>query len=1045
MSDEAARRRIREDLDTNLLVEAGAGSGKTTCLVERMVNLIRRGEPVERIAAVTFTRKAANELRERFQLGLEAARREADGTEDADRLDLALRDLDASFLGTIHAFCGRLLRERALEAGLDPTFEEVDQEGLALLRDDFFGRWLERGRLSADPTLHQLEALRIEPRELAAAFGRVVDNPDVIFPLEGVPRPDHVACRRSLLRLLSEADRLMPAAEPDDGWDELMKLIRRLRYRARLDDWADLGAFCSAIETLRPNHCKVVQKRWAEDKAAKAAAKDLADGFLEFVEGEADQLLTRWREHRYAPVMEFLQRAASAFERERRRTGRLGFQDLLMLAASLLRSRPAARTALGERFRRLLVDEFQDTDPIQAEVCLLLSSEPGEGDDWRTVRPRAGALFVVGDPKQSIYRFRRADLETYGFVRERMGLVGAVLRLTRNFRSTGPIERFVNGYTGEVFPEEATRYQAPFAPMQTVMEAGSGDGGFHYSVTWARAKAEVLADDAGRVSSWISAEIGSGRRTAGDFLVLVQEKRSITPFAAALAERNVPVSTTGARLPQERELTELRLLLETLADPGNPLLVGATLEGLFFGLSPADLYAASSEGIALSALQPPDGTGPVADALTRLVRWRAWATRDSADLLLERLLDETGLLPYAASQPLGDGRAGTLLRLVETVRDAAQHGASALSDGVAAIDRALELDASATLRPGRGDAVRVMNLHQAKGLEAPVVILAAPLDRTEHEPEIHVSRSTDGAEGGIAVHDTAGGLLAHPPDWRMMQAEEALFLAAELDRLRYVAATRPQHQLLVARLEKDGVPKDDSIWSAYAAQLESHSASLALPLSPAPGRPTLRRSVEAIQQEVAAGRVRLSAAAVAGFEQRSVTRSTRSEAFEREGYDLPRAAEPGGRSWGTAVHRGIEASGRGRSGASLRRFLAAVLREEFPDDDTERTAQRVTALELLLEQVAQLPEWRDRVGLELGIMRVEDDGGTERITEGVIDLLARSDGQCQVVDWKTDRGNDATWATRLPKYEAQVAAYTGMLRTLGQPMRDGRIQRLREP
>ena len=116
------------------------------------------------------------------------------------------------------------------------------------------------------------------------------------------------------------------------------------------------------------------------------------------------------------------------------------------------------------------------------------------------------------------------------------------------------------------------------------------------------------------------------------------------------------VSTTGARLPQERELTELRLLLETLADPGNPLLVAATLEGLFFGLTPAELYAAQSDGMLLNPMRPPEGTGAVAEALTRLARWRAWGTRDPADLLLERLLDETGLLPYAASQPLGDGR-----------------------------------------------------------------------------------------------------------------------------------------------------------------------------------------------------------------------------------------------------------------------------------------------------------------------------------------------------------------------------------------------------
>ncbi|NUR19679.1 MAG: UvrD-helicase domain-containing protein, partial [Gemmatimonadaceae bacterium] len=123
-ADEAARSRILTDLDTNLLVEAGAGSGKTTSLVGRMVALVERGTPVERIAAVTFTRKAANELRERFQLALESrVRGDAPNAESAERCEAALRQLDAAFLGTIHSFCGRLLRERPLEVGLDPSFE----------------------------------------------------------------------------------------------------------------------------------------------------------------------------------------------------------------------------------------------------------------------------------------------------------------------------------------------------------------------------------------------------------------------------------------------------------------------------------------------------------------------------------------------------------------------------------------------------------------------------------------------------------------------------------------------------------------------------------------------------------------------------------------------------------------------------------------------------------------------------------------------------------------------------------------------------------
>ena len=145
--DQPARDRIRTDLATNLLVEAGAGSGKTTSLVERMLEHVRTGTPVERLTAVTFTRKAANELRERFQLRLERAVREAADDETARaRCEQALRELDRAFLGTIHAFCARLLRERPLEVELDPDFQEVSEEEWEQLKRSFWRRWVERAR-----------------------------------------------------------------------------------------------------------------------------------------------------------------------------------------------------------------------------------------------------------------------------------------------------------------------------------------------------------------------------------------------------------------------------------------------------------------------------------------------------------------------------------------------------------------------------------------------------------------------------------------------------------------------------------------------------------------------------------------------------------------------------------------------------------------------------------------------------------------------------------------------------------------------------------
>ncbi|NUQ22055.1 MAG: UvrD-helicase domain-containing protein, partial [Gemmatimonadaceae bacterium] len=729
-ADAAARARILTDLDVNLLVEAGAGSGKTTSLVGRMIALVERGTPVERIAAVTFTRKAANELRERLQLGLEERVRKGDaGADSTRRCEAALRDLDVGFLGTIHSFCGRLLRERPLEAGLDPSFEEVTDEDWDELRDSYWIRWLERCRREGDAALRDLSATGIDPRSLREGFLKVVTYPDVTFPLAKSPAPAVADCRHELEKLLARAENMLPREEPPDGWDALMKLVRRLTVQRRIHDWSDVAAFCSAVERVKASACAVTQKRWGSDRETKAVAKELAAAFVEFVDGPAAEVLRCWREHRYPTVMRFLQRAASEFEKERREAARLGFNDLLLLAAKLLRENRAAREELGARWAHLLVDEFQDTDPVQAEVCLLLASPPSEGDDWRTVTPRAGAIFVVGDPKQSIYRFRRADIQVYELVKRRFETFGDVLPLTHNFRSTEPIEALVNAHFAAVFPEKGSTAQAPFSAMRTDRPGEKADGVFFYTVCPdGRKKERLFRDDAAMLASWIAARITRGERSAGDFLILTDIRKPIVHYARALSERNIAVSTTGAPLPQERELTELLVVLRAMADPENAVLVAAALEGLFFGLSPADLYDGRKVGLHWAIThRPTESESPCGRALLQLHEWWKVSQRQPADVLLERILDDTGLLFHAASQTLGDARAGALLHLVEALRRVSVTGASGVSDATERLELLLGKEAAdAPLRPGRSDAVRVMNLHKAKGLEATVVILAAP-------------------------------------------------------------------------------------------------------------------------------------------------------------------------------------------------------------------------------------------------------------------------------------------------------------------------------
>jgi ATP-dependent helicase/nuclease subunit A len=1046
-ADQEARDRILTDLDTNLLVEAGAGSGKTTSLVGRMLALVARGTPVDRIAAVTFTRKAANELRERFQLGLEERiRNGASDDEATKRYDAALRDLDSAFLGTIHAFCARLLRERPLEAGIDPNFQEVTEEDWTELQLDFWNRWLERLKGDGDPSLAALGSIGVDARTLHQGFCKVVLYPDVDFPLGDSVAPDVSNCRRALEKLLARAEAMLPKSEPADGWDPLMKLVRRLSVQRRIHDWSDVASFCAAIESLKASACQPTQKRWGADKESKAAAKALGEDFASFMEDIAADVLRCWREHRYPIVMRFLGRAAEEFQRERLATAQLGFSDLLMLAATLLRENPDARDQLGARYAHLLVDEFQDTDPVQAEVCMLLASPSSEGNDWRTVRPRAGGVFVVGDPKQSIYRFRRADIQVYELVKRRFDELGDVLALTQNFRSTEPIEQLVNGHFGNVFPAEGTPMQAPFSAMKTDRPGLPPDGVFQYTVCPdARRKDAIFARDAEMLGSWIAARIAKGERVAGDFLILTDTRKPIAYYARALAERNVPVSTTGAALPQEVELTELLVVLRTIADPENGVLVAAALEGLFFGLTPADLYAARVAGLHFSIThRPAEDASAVGRALLQLHEWWRISQRQAADVLLERILDDTGLLFLAASEPLGDARAGALLHLVEALRAASTLGASGVSAAMERLEILLAREApDAPLRPGRTDAVRVMNLHKAKGLEATVVVLAAPDERKVFAPDVYVRRDEKGTHGALVI-SFGEIVIAQPPGWSAMEADEALFDSAEDDRLLYVATTRPKCELVVARCEHytkvRGTEYKGWAYGPLKTMLDAVASELEMKVTEAPGRARVRHSAEEMRTAVSVAASRVAAASVASMRVETVTESAKEQRDVAREYDLP-VKRGLGPAWGRAVHRALEAAGQGRDGEALEFLVRAIAADEGLDEE------RATALGRIVAQVRASDAWKQLLGgkavFELPVMQVRREGDVELVTEGVMDAAVLGDDGWLVLDWKTDDVADAEWEKRRIGYERQVGRYAEMLTALGGRTSAGEIIRVR--
>lgn len=1048
LPDQLARQRIATDLDVNLLVEAGAGAGKTTQMIERMLALVATERAqVEQIAAVTFTRKAAAELRERFQNELERAIEAARASNDsllAQRLDYALKRIDTGFIGTIHAFCARMLREHPIEAGLDPDFNEVVEVEEMIMRRHAWSRACERMAHEGAQELRDLVTVGLKPAQLTTLYDSMCDYVDVEFPAPRQPRPDPTAVRERLELLIDQAEALLPQKRPQGGYDDLQRRLRSLVFKRQVLSWNDETNFFDALEkAIGIANARITGIKWRD---SVDDAKELHRRFKDFADsnGSPATLLAQWFAYRYPYAITFARKAASYYAEDRFRTGKLNFSDLLIFTARLLRENASARKSLGARYRNVLVDEFQDTDPIQAEILFLLAAQDANERDWRKVALRPGSLFVVGDPKQSIYRFRRADIGIYNLVKTRFADgEGELLQLTANFRSTKPIETFVNRVFSELLPENATDQQAAFTPMIVQKSAKPWHGAWCHGFEVATRKHDIISQaDADRVATHIAKRIRKGKRQPGDFLLLTNRKATLQVYARALEARDVPVEVSGSAVGLEEELHELVILLEALSDPSDPTLTVAVLLGLFFGLDYEQLLAhkvaCGTLKDAFSFLrEKPLPASPVMDALHQLRAWWELSRREPADVAIPRIIEDIGLLPHAAGGDLGATRAGALLFALDAVRAAGIAGDTSLRAAIEAIRVATEAaEAEAPLEPGRANAVRVMNVHKAKGLEAPVVFLAFPTGEWQGTPTIHVERPASGAAVGyVRVEERAEAFsmrtLAQPLDWSARAAAEAEFERAEDVRLLYVAATRAAEELIVSRCIQT---EDKSPWRALYPHFEEEQRG-ELEFRKPPARQKLDVDADDIMRRADAVANLRSEAGRATFVTNSVKELARKSMLRGELLDasMPMLARadiaPRGTEWGSIVHSALEVAARGADARKLEIACRGLLLDFERPLDTKGEPAELPELLALVEGISRSEVWKRAMRSGTALVEVpfsmsEVDEGATTIVDGVIDLAFREKDGWVIVDYKTDAIADpAVWNQRTELYRRQVNLY----------------------
>ncbi|HKD18164.1 MAG TPA: UvrD-helicase domain-containing protein [Thermoanaerobaculia bacterium] len=1035
-ADDASRRVIAEELGTTMLVEAAAGTGKTTCLVGRMVALVATGAArVENLSAVTFTIRAAAQLSQRFQNELE--RRRAD-EKDAGRrrnLDEALSALESCFVGTIHAFCARLLRERPVEAGVDPAFREMDEPEDNVAREEAWERYVQSLFVANNPVIPRLSALGVRMNDLREAYDEVCENSDV-EPAFGpeTPEPDFAEARRRVAAFLEQAAPAMPAEAAPDGWTGFENAVRRARRLSVLLDTNRGAEFVQVLQVLRGS-----KAREKAPRALKTALESLQDEVVK-------PALKAWAEFLHPIVMPVLVAARDAYRSWRRENGRLNFQDLLIEARDLLRRRPDVRRALRRRFTPILVDEFQDTDPIQAELLFYLTGEDSDVTDWKKLRPAPGSLFVVGDPKQSIYRFRRADIQTYQTVRRLIQESGGrIVTLSTNFRSTGALCDWVNRAFGhpDFFPSAATPQQAAYVALDAHRtDASARPPVYRLEVPGSGSRVDpVVQDDSERISRFIAASVASGAREPGDFLVLFRRRRYMGVYARALERLGVPYEIAGGgAFGESEELAAVVPLLEALADPDDPVPFVAALRGPIFGVDDDALYRfARSGGRFRFTAEPPPGADP---RITRAVLMLREALADVETLppaaAIARLCDRLGLVALASAEELGASRAGNLLKALAAARKFSAEGLD-FAGVVGELDRMRHEDLieQMSLEPGRPGVVRLMTLHGAKGLEAPVVFLAEPAADNRPPRDFWIDRKREPPAGYFRVVQKLGQRkeqdLAAPAGWDAMREAEEAFEQAETIRLLYVGATRAE-EMLVVSVKRTAAGKAAGPWALLDRFL---SAALPGPAAPSPATepPELRLDEDAetaraerTLRRIASSRPTYSVASVT-----SIAHAGPKPSWEATGRGI---------SWGRVLHGVLEALMRDPDVDARVCAANLLVQEERPAsdlDDVLRVVEGVLASSLwararaarrrLVEVPFALTVSREDLGLT--------DGPDETLLTGAIDLLFEEDAGWTLVDYKSDTVGENR-EQLVAFYAPQIALYRRYWERLtGRPARAG--------
>ncbi len=1038
------RDKVQTLLDKNLVVEAGAGTGKTSLLIMRLcVAVLVQGSPVEKLVALTFTEKAAAEIKTRFIAQLhEVAQALQTGEKTplitlltehfqiakdvlASRAEAALARLDHAHMGTIHGFCADILKTFPLEAGLSPSVE-IDAGQRA--RHLFEARWntfLDQ-ELGTNP-LHGESWKQVLPR---------ISLPDLkLFAQElcsgKIAHYDYFSHREMIISLCEEK------AAQATRWSTAF--LEDAKKQPRNSEKALAWAAQSMLRTVAflrgeqvppllqeepPAFPAVVSKGWEADLFEEAR------GLVAFA-----QKLTPENQQLFLQALQLVLPLTEQVRQDYAREGILSFDDLIVKTRDLLQRDFYVRRLLKEKFDRLFIDEFQDTDPVQGELLLFLAEEKlSSASRWQEIRLEPGKLFVVGDPKQSIYRFRGADITAYElFTALILKQGGEKCFLQKNFRSAPEIVSVANEVCQRAMVQQ-TAFQPAYVPILPTKKVQPD------AVEWLFIEPpseDPLADDyrhnqAEQIARWIEKNVGKltladGRKLSyGDIALLSRAATTAGPYTDALRRHGIAFNVEVDKdFYHKQEINDFLNFLRVVADPTDRTALVGVLRSPWGGFTDEEIYQ-----IVLRKeldLKAPTADPALARCYQQISHFVQKAGRTPIKQLLHDVLEQTFLPEACMAAYEGEQTLASLQRLLRMTEEFTEGMSGSLSQFLASVQQIIteepeRLGASAV--DNTKNAVSVMTVHKSKGLGFPVVILADLSKReavSAAKPQNHVF------SWQYNMHGLRAGKICDA-NLAFLEEEQKKHHRCEEVRILYVALTRAKEKMLLVADGRKGAEKaaaafasvglfpqgKEAVVTAGETSIPVHSFPYNEPenflyLRTLPSVPTLPQNVLTSWKEKAEKRrshyeALLEATPKAPSEQ--VQAGITFSASQRRGAEV-----------GTVCHEALRLLLTQKELDGAQAIHQAALNTGLEDREAEgRQILEPFIVSPLFEQIKA----NSVLACEMPFSLAQEGG----IQSGVMDaVLLQADGKVWVIDYKTDIIPPTGTRALLEKYRPQLTVY----------------------